>query len=83
MTTVTIDLPEGAFSALRRSPEEFVQEMRLAAALLCYSEGEVSQSKGAEIAGVSRAEFIDALARHRIPVVQVTSQELMDEVFRD
>lgn len=83
MTTVTIDLPEGAFSALRRSPEEFVQEMRLAAALLWYSQGEVSQSKGAEIAGVSRAEFIDALARHRIPVVQVTSQELMDEVFRD
>jgi predicted HTH domain antitoxin len=57
--------------------------MRLAAALFWYSQGEVSQSKGAEIAGVSRAEFIDALARHRIPVVQVTSQELMDEVFRD
>jgi predicted HTH domain antitoxin len=83
MTTVTIDLPEGAFSALRRSPEEFVQEMRLAAALLWYSQGEVSQSKGAEIAGVSRAEFIDALAGHRIPIVQVTSPELMDEVFRD
>ena len=29
---ITIDLPEGAFSALRSSPEDFVKEMRLAVA---------------------------------------------------
>ena len=51
MAKVTIELPEDVFSALRRSPKEFVQEMRIAAALLWYSQGEISQSKGAEIAG--------------------------------
>jgi hypothetical protein len=34
--TITFDLPEGALSALRLSPTEFVKEMRVAAALLCY-----------------------------------------------
>ena len=72
MPTITFDLPEGALSALRLSPTEFVKEMRVAAALLWYSQGELSQSKAAEIAGTSRAEFIDELAHRRIPVVQRT-----------
>lgn len=79
MPTITIDVPEGALSALRLSPAEFVKEMRVAAALLWYSHGELSQSKVAEIAGTSRAEFIDELSRRRIPVVQVTVEELQNE----
>ena len=83
MATVTFDVPEGALSALRLSPTEFVKEMRVAAALLWYSQGEISQSKGAEIAGTSRAEFIDELAHRRIPVVQVTPEELKEEIHRE
>jgi hypothetical protein len=45
MTTVTIELPEEVFSALRRSPEEFVLEMRLAAAIHWYERGEISQER--------------------------------------
>src|SRR3984893_14592703 len=78
MPTITFDVPDGALSALRLSPTEFVKEMRVAAALLWYSHGELSQSKAAEIAGTSRAEFIDELAHRRIPVVQVTAEELQD-----
>ena len=83
MPTVTFEVPEGALSALRLSPTEFVKEMRVAAALLWYSHGEVSQSKAAEIAGTSRAEFIDELAHRRTPVVQVTVEELEDEIHRE
>ena len=83
MPTITFDVPEGALSALRLSPTEFVKEMRVAAALLWYSHGELSQSKAAEIAGTSRAEFIDELAHRRIPVVQVTAEELQDEIHRE
>ena len=83
MATVTFDVPEGALSALRLSPTEFVKEMRVAAALLWYSQGEISQSKGAEIAGTSRAEFIDELAHRRFPVVQSTPEELQNEIHRE
>ena len=82
MAIVTFEVPEGALSALRLSPSEFVEEMRLAAALLWYSQAEISQSKGAAIAGTSRAEFIDELAHRRIPVVQVTCEELDEEIHR-
>jgi predicted HTH domain antitoxin len=65
------------------SPTEFVKEMRVAAALLWYSQGEISQSKGAEIAGTSRAELIDELAHRRIPVVQAAPEELKEEIYRE
>jgi len=83
MPTITFDVPEGALSALRMSPTEFVKEMRVAAALLWYSHGEISHSRAAEIAGTSRAEFIDELSHRRIPVVQVTAEELRDEIDRE
>jgi predicted HTH domain antitoxin len=82
MATVTFDVPDEALSALRLSPTEFVRNMRIAAALLWYSQGEISQSKGAEIAGTSRAEFIDELALRRIPLVQATPEELPDEIWQ-
>ena len=83
MVSITFDVPEGALSALRLSPNEFAREMRVAAALLRYSHGEISQSVGAAIADISRAEFIDQLSRRRIPVVQSTAGELEDEIRRD
>ena len=83
MRSMTIELPETVFSALRKVPAEFLKEMRIEAAAQWYAQQRVSQDKGAEIAGISRAEFIDELARRRIPVDQATFEELMDESGRD
>ncbi len=83
MPTVTMDLPEDVFSALRRSPEEFAREMRLAAAMLWYSRGIVSQEKAAEIAGLNRAEFLRALARNEMDVFLVDFADLQRELARD
>ena len=82
MPTVTMDLPEDVFSALRRSPEEFAREMRLAAAMLWYSRGMISQEKAAEIAGLNRAEFLRALARNEMDVFVVDFTDLEREVNR-
>ena len=80
---VSIDLPESIFSSLRKTPETFVLEMRLAAAVKWYETGMISQSKGAEIAGVSRQKFIDALSRFKVSPFQETSDQLKKELARD
>ncbi len=66
MQTVTIELPEDIFAAMRRSPDEFAREMRLAAAIHCYSRGELSQERAAQIAGLDRTDFLLALAERRV-----------------
>ena len=80
---VSIDLPESVFSSLRQTPESFVTEMRVAAAVKWYETGQVSQSKGAEIAGLSREEFIEALNRFKVSPFQTSSEELTQELARD
>ena len=40
----------------------------------------VSQGRAAEIAGVSRAEFIDALGKHGVSPFQGTADELIESV---
>ena len=83
MTTVTLEFPEEVFSALRRSPEEFAREMRVAAAIYWYSRGEVSQGKAAEIAGMQRVQFIDELARRGVDAFVVDRADLVKELGRE
>jgi predicted HTH domain antitoxin len=57
MVSLTIDLPEEAFSALRVDPGQFAKELRFAAAVQWYHQGLISGSKAAEIAGMTRLAF--------------------------
>jgi len=75
-----IDMPETAFSAIRKSPSEFVAEMRLAAAVKWYEMGIISQEKAAEVAGVSRSDFIFSLARFEVSPFQYTVDEIEKEL---
>ena len=68
---VVVELPEDVFSALRRTPEAFFSEMRLAAVVKWYELGLLSQSKATEVAGTSRQEFLDSLMRFQVSPFQV------------
>jgi predicted HTH domain antitoxin len=83
MATVMVEVPDDAFSALRRSPEEFAREMRLAAAIQWYHQRWISQGKAAEIAGLGRREFLMALHHARVEASQVDIEEMKQEVERD
>jgi predicted HTH domain antitoxin len=83
MPRVSLDLSADTLAALNKTPDEFLSEMRLAAAVKWYEIGIVSQGKAAEIAGLSRADFVSALGRFRVSALQYTDAELLsDEKFR-
>ena len=80
MTIISFDFDASAFGALRLAPNEFAREMRVAAAVQWYAQGVVSQGKAAELAGLTRADFLDELYRRKVPACQVTPEELADEI---
>jgi predicted HTH domain antitoxin len=80
MTKITLQLPETAFSALRKTPDEFAQEMRIAAAVKWYELEQISQGKAAEIAGLTRSESIQALSRYQVSPFQYIEADLAREL---
>jgi predicted HTH domain antitoxin len=82
MAKVTFELPEEVFSALKRSPEEFARDLRLAAAIHWYERGEVSQEKAARIAGMDRTDFLAELAREKANAFVVDFDDLKRELER-
>ncbi len=76
---VNIELSEGVLPILRTTPEDFVCQMRLAAAVKWYEIGRVSQGKGAELAGLSRQAFIEALNHFEVSPIQITPEQLEAE----
>jgi predicted HTH domain antitoxin len=82
MTTLTMQLPEDIFSTLRRSPDEFVQELRIAAAIHWYQRARISQEKAAQIAGLHRNDFLRMLAREEVDVFTVDFDDLARELER-
>ncbi len=80
MGSISVEIPTSTFAALGESPDEFVSEMRIAAAVKWYELGRLSQGKAAEVAGLSRSAFIDALGKFRVSAIQATPEELVDEI---
>lgn len=78
LKTYSIELPGSAFSALRKTPAEFIQEMKYAAVVKWYEAEMISQDKAAEIAGLSRYDFLNLLARYQVSALQYTP-DLLDE----
>ena len=82
MTTIRVTFPDAAFAALKRAPHEFATELRLAAAIHWYQQGQLSMERAAEIAGMDRPGFLQELARRKVDVFQVDMDDLKREISR-
>lgn len=79
MVQMTIEVSEDVLAGLRKDPAGFAQELRLAAAVKWYEMRLVSQGRAAEIAGLSRREFLDALARFGVSPFQYDADVITRE----
>lgn len=62
-TTIHIDFPDSVIQGMQREPGALASDLRLAAAAKWYEAGRISQEFAAQVAGLSRAEFLLSLAQ--------------------
>lgn len=78
MTTrqVVIEIPEKVLLAEKTDETSFAREMRVLAAVKLYELGRLSSGRAAELAGMSRVEFLLALSRYKVFPFQAELSDL-------
>lgn len=78
-----IRYPSGFELAVHMTKDELEHHIRLMAALKMFELGKVSSGKAAELAGMSRVEFLETCGRYRVSLFNYSPQEAEEELKRD
>jgi predicted HTH domain antitoxin len=73
---IVLDIPEKVLLAERADEATFGREMRILAAVKLYELGRLSSGRAAELAGMSRVEFLLALGRYKVFPFEAELREL-------
>ncbi len=76
---VTIDVPEKVLLAEKMDTDAFGRELRVLAAIKMYELGRLTSGRAAELAGMSRVEFLLALEHYNVFPFASELEELESE----
>ncbi len=80
MKQVMIEVPDDAVRRCGGDEALFGREVYEAAVVQWFDEGRISQGRAAELLSVSRAELFEMLKRHKVSPIQITPEELAEEL---
>lgn len=75
---LVFDIPD-QFSQLAEA-SEWIKQFKLNTALMLFKEGEISIGLAKDLAGIDIYAFMDACAKHKIPVVNYSVEDLAVEI---
>jgi len=78
-----IKYPKGFEFAVHMTKDEMEQHIRLMAALKMFELGKVSSGKAAELAGMSRVEFLETCGKYHVSIFNYPEEELEQELKTD
>jgi predicted HTH domain antitoxin len=79
MSQVILDIPNETLLALKGSPEDVGQTLRMMAAVKLYELGRLSSGAAAQLAGVPRVVFLARLADYGVDTFNLTEAQLLHE----
>ena len=80
MSTVHIDVPEEVLISLETDREAFSRELPLLAAVKLFELGRLSSGRAAQLAGISRVDFLACLGRNGVSPLDLSEEELRQDM---
>jgi predicted HTH domain antitoxin len=80
MSMVQINVPNEVLISLKESPETISQELSILAAVKLFELGKLSSGRAAQLAGMSRVEFLNTLGQYRVSPFTLTAEELEHDI---
>ena len=80
VTLPTIEVDSSILVSLKSSAEELAYKMKFYTAIVLYQKRHLSLGKSAELVGLNRLEFIEALDKENIPIFDYSTQEMQEVV---
>ena len=78
--TLTIQFPDLIMELLELSPEGLEESLKKMIVLELVRKGRLSSGKAAELLEMSRWEFMDLMTEYNVPMTDLTSEELDEQL---
>lgn len=77
---ISVRIPEEPLISLKEDPESFAHELQMLAAVKLYELGKLSSGRAAQLAGVTRVEFLLALGNYHVSPFILDAETLAEDI---
>jgi len=77
---ILIEVPVNLPDAIQCTPQQFVQEAKMAMAVKLYEMKRLSSGMAASLVGMGRVEFLGELHHYGIAVIDLDDDELAEDI---
>jgi len=77
---ILVEVPPNLPDAAHCTPQQFMQEAKLAMAVKLYEMKRLSSGMAASLIDIGRVQFLSELHRYGVPVIDLNEKELAEDI---
>ncbi|HSS76497.1 MAG TPA: UPF0175 family protein [Thermoanaerobaculia bacterium] len=81
MSAVQLEIPEETLISLKTDVESFGRDLKMLGAVKLFELGKLSSGRAAQLASLTRVEFLLALRHFQVSPFQLTEEELRQDIL--